>query len=65
MQTNKSRVQILVAKFTNSMGLPFQKLLPESLIEDILVQEKIKYRQRLFSRLCYSLGIFVTGSIHR
>ncbi len=49
MQTRKSRVQILVTKFTNSIGLPFQQLLPESLIEDILVKEKIKYRQRLFS----------------
>ncbi len=49
MQTKKSRVQILVAKFTNSIGLPFQKLLPQSLIEDILVNEKIKYRNRLFS----------------
>ncbi len=49
MQTKKSRVQILVAKFTNSIGLPFQKLLPESLIEDILVKEKVKYRNRLFS----------------
>ena len=62
MQQKKSRVQILIAKFTNSMGLPFQKLLPESLIEDILVEEKIKYRKRLFSRLCYSLGILVTDS---
>ena len=49
MQTKKSRVLILAAKFTNSIGLPFQKLLPESLIEDLLVKEKIKYRNRLFS----------------
>ena len=49
IQTKKSRVEIKGAKFTNSIGLPFQKLLPESLIEDILETEKIKYRQRLFS----------------
>ncbi len=49
MQTKKTRVSFLVAKFTNSIGLPFQKILPESLIEDILVKEKIKDRNRLFS----------------
>ena len=30
------------------MGLPFQDLLPESTIEEILQELKIKYRQRLF-----------------
>ncbi len=49
MRTKKSRVQILITKFTNSIGLPFQKLLPESFLEDILGTEKIKYRNRLFS----------------
>ena len=49
MQMKKSPVQVLITKFTKDLGLPFQKLLPESLIEDILVKEKIKYRNRLFS----------------
>jgi hypothetical protein len=42
------RVQILRQKFTNSLGLPFQELLPESIIEEALKAEKITYRKRLF-----------------
>ena len=38
-----SRVQILVEKFTSSIGLAFQKLLPKSIIEEVLlVEEKQK-----------------------
>ena len=36
-------------KFTSSVGLPFQKLLPSSTIEAALVEEKIQYRNRIFS----------------
>jgi hypothetical protein len=43
-----NRVQILKQKFTSSLGLPFQDLLPESTIKEILQELKIKYRQRLF-----------------
>lgn len=43
-----NRVQILKQKFTSSLGLPFQDLLPESTIKAILQELKIKYRQRLF-----------------
>ena len=49
MLTSKSRVQILVDKYTSSIGLPFQKLLPESFLADVLDEEKIKYRHRIFS----------------
>ncbi len=49
MPTRLSRVQILVDKYSSSMGLPFQKLLPESFLADALDEEKIKYRQRIFS----------------
>ncbi len=49
MPNTKSRVQILVDKYTSSIGLPFQKLLPESFIADALDEEKIKYRHRIFS----------------
>ena len=42
------RVQILRQKFTNSLGLPFQELLPESIIQEVLNAEKITYRKRLF-----------------
>ncbi len=49
MPTPKSRVQVLVDKFTSSLGLPFQQLLPESFLADAIESEKIKYRQRIFS----------------
>ena len=49
MLKQKSRVQILVDKFTSSVGLPFQKLLPASTIEAALVEENLKYRNRIFS----------------
>jgi hypothetical protein len=43
-----SRVQILKQKFTQSLGLPFRDLLPESIIQEALLAEEIKYRCRLF-----------------
>jgi len=36
-------------KFANSVGLPFQELLPESKIVEALAAEKVKYRNRLFN----------------
>ena len=42
------RVQILKQKFSQSLGLPFKELLPESAIEQALTALKIKYYQRLF-----------------
>ena len=49
MPTQLSRVQILVDKYSSSLGLPFQKLLPESFLADAVDEEKIKYRHRIFS----------------
>ena len=49
MPTRNSRVQVLVEKYTSSLGLPFQKLLPESFLTDAVDEEKIKYRHRIFS----------------
>lgn len=46
--TLPNRVQILKQKFTQSLGLPFRDLLPESTIQSALDAEKIKYRRRLF-----------------
>lgn len=43
-----SRVQILATKFTTSLKLPFQQLLP-SIIQTALNTEKIEYRRRLFN----------------
>ncbi len=45
----RSRVQILVQQFTSSLGLPFEKILPQAVIEETLKEEKVKYRQRLYS----------------
>ncbi|MEO1373104.1 MAG: IS4 family transposase [Cyanobacteria bacterium J06635_10] len=42
------RVQILKKKFSNSIGLPFKELLPETVITEIIDDLKIKYRSRLF-----------------
>ena len=42
-------VQILVQQFTCSFGLPFEKILPQAVIEETLKEEKVKYRQRLYS----------------
>ena len=46
--TIPNRVKILKQKFTQSLGLPFRDLLPESTIFEALEAERIKYRQRLF-----------------
>lgn len=43
-----NRVEILKEKFTQSLGLPFQNLLPSSEIKKVINELKIKYRQRLF-----------------
>ena len=43
-----NRVQILKAKFTHSLGLPFQEILPESTIGAVIDELKIKYRCRVF-----------------
>jgi hypothetical protein len=40
---------ILKQKFANSFGLPFQTLLPESVIAEVLAAEGVKYRNRIFS----------------
>ncbi|MHC5722980.1 IS4 family transposase [Nostoc sp.] len=42
------RVQILKDKFSQSLGLPFKELLPESLIKQTISDLKIKYKKRLF-----------------
>lgn len=56
-----NRVQILKQKFTNSVGLPFRDLLPESTIRKSLQELKIKYRQRLFDPFVTMKGISISG----
>ncbi len=46
--TVPNRVKILKEKFVQSLGLPFQELLPESAIQQVINELKIKYRCRLF-----------------
>jgi hypothetical protein len=41
--------QVLIKKFTKSIGLPFQELLPRERIEDILTEVGVKYRERIYN----------------
>lgn len=43
-----NRVQILKTKFTQNLGLPFQEILPQSTIQAVIDELKIKYRCRVF-----------------
>ena len=45
------RVQILKDKFSQSLGLPFKELLPETTIRQAISELKIKYKKRLFDPL--------------
>lgn len=47
--TMPNSAAILRQKFANSFGLPFQTLLPESVIAEVLAAEGVKYRNRIFS----------------
>jgi len=47
--TMPNSAAILKQKFANSFGLPFQTLLPESVIAEVLAAEGVKYRNRIFS----------------
>lgn len=54
--------EILKQKFTRSIGLPFQEILPESVIASVLEQEKVSYRDRFFKSVRDVVGIFVAGT---
>jgi hypothetical protein len=41
--------EILQQKFSNSFGLPFQTVLPESVIAEVLEAEEVSYRNRIFN----------------
>ncbi|KAM3115640.1 hypothetical protein [Phormidesmis sp. 146-33] len=41
--------EILKQTFANRVGLPFQQILPESVIARVLVEETVSYRDRLFN----------------
>jgi Transposase DDE domain len=44
-----NRAEILKQQFNQSIALPWQKLLPESRIEEILVEENIQYRNCVYT----------------
>jgi hypothetical protein len=44
-----NRAEILKQQFNQSIGLPWQKILPESRIEEILVEENIQYRNCVYT----------------
>ncbi len=46
--TVPNRVEILKQKFRQSLGLPFQDILPESTIQQSIDELSIKYKRRLF-----------------
>ena len=44
-----NRAAILKQQFNQSVGLPWQDILPESRIEEILAQEKVLYRNCVYT----------------
>ena len=44
----RRNVSILREKLSKSIGLPFTDLLPESFLQSVLREEKVRYRKRLF-----------------
>ncbi len=49
MKKRTSPGQVLINKLTNSIGLPFQKVLPSAIIEKILIEIGLKGRNRLYN----------------
>ncbi len=49
MEKRKQPVEILINKFTKSVGLPFQEVLPSQTIEEVVIELGIKFRNRLYN----------------
>ena len=49
MEKSKKPVEILINKFTKSVALPFQEILPSQIIEEVIDELGIKYRNRLYN----------------
>ncbi len=49
MKKSKQPVQVLINKFTKSLDLPFQEVLPRKIIEQVLVEIGLKYRNRIYN----------------
>ena len=54
--------EILKQQFTHGIGLPFQEILPESVIAEVLKQENVSYRDRFFKSVRDAVGISVAGA---
>ncbi len=44
-----NRAAILKQKFQDSLGLPFEQVLPEEVIQTVLSQQGVEYRQTLYT----------------
>ena len=44
-----NRAAILKQKFQDSLGLPFEQVLPEEVIQTVLEQQGVEYRQTLYT----------------
>lgn len=44
-----NRATILKQKFQNSIALPFEQVLPEGVIEKVLEEHGVRYRQTLYT----------------
>jgi hypothetical protein len=44
-----NRATILKQKFQNSIALPFEQVLPEAVMQQVLQQQGVKYRQTLYT----------------
>ncbi|MDJ0719366.1 MAG: hypothetical protein QNJ54_34970 [Prochloraceae cyanobacterium] len=49
MKKDKHPVEILIHKFTKTFGLPFQEVLPSSIIEQVLIDIGLKYKNRIYN----------------
>ena len=45
----RNRAEILKQHFMQSLGLPWQELLPESRLEEIFKEEKVSYRNCVYT----------------
>ena len=44
-----NRAEILKQQFMQSLGLPWQELLPESRLDEILQEENVSYRNSVYT----------------
>jgi hypothetical protein len=44
-----NRAKILKQKFNQSLGLPLEKLMPSSRLDEILEEEHVRYRNRVYT----------------